>query len=111
MNGKKWTQGLGALETGEERLAKCMRLPAAGTRDPHFGLTRSFLNSLILPNRGNGFCPPVKSYVIRRPGAKTGVRLVDLKSLFEFIVKHAADGSAQHSQSRPTANQQSIVEG
>ena len=65
-----------------------MRLPRVGQRDPLFVFTRSYLNMLVLPSAANAFKPPVKSYVIRKPGARTGVRLIDVPSLEKFIVKH-----------------------
>jgi hypothetical protein len=65
-----------------------MRLPRVGQRDPFFGFTRSYLNMLVLPSLANEFRPPVKSYVIRARGARTGVRLIDVPSLEKFILKH-----------------------
>jgi hypothetical protein len=62
-----------------------MRLPKAGERDPIFGLSRSCLNQLILPCLANDFRPPVRSSVLRRPGAKTGVRLILVESLRAYI--------------------------
>lgn len=69
-----------------------VRLPKVGQLDPVFGLSRSFMNSLILPTRHNDFTPAVKSYVIKKPGAKTGVRLVDIQSLTDFILQHEDKG-------------------
>lgn len=65
--------------------AEFMRLPPPGQKDPVFGLTRSYLNMLILPCRENGFRPPVKSFVLRRTRARKGVRLIEIQSLREFI--------------------------
>jgi len=65
--------------------ARFLRLPRTGERDATFGMSRSYLNTLILPCRLNGYAPPVRSIVIRRPGARTGVRLVDLESLRNFL--------------------------
>lgn len=61
------------------------RLPGRGMRDPLFGLTRSYLNLLILPTKANDFRPPVLSSVIRRPGAKTGVRMIKVASLRAYL--------------------------
>jgi hypothetical protein len=69
-----------------------MRLPRPGEHDPHFGLARSFLNTLVLPTLENDFKPPVRSYVIRRRGARTGVRLIDYQSLKTYILAHAETG-------------------
>jgi hypothetical protein len=65
-----------------------MRLPKAKGRDPLFGLSRSYINNLVLPCRENGYRPPVRSIVIRRPGARTGVRLVDVASLRQHLLQH-----------------------
>ncbi|MGC3956989.1 MAG: hypothetical protein QM813_03180 [Verrucomicrobiota bacterium] len=65
--------------------AEFMRLPPAGTKDPIFQLTRSYLNLLILPCRENDFRPPVRSFVLRRTRKKKGVRIIDISSLREFI--------------------------
>ena len=66
-----------------------MRLPQAGVRDPLCGFTRSYLNTLILPCRENNYTPPVRSFSLRRPGLKRGVRLVDVASLRAFIEQQA----------------------
>lgn len=62
-----------------------IRLPPPGSRCPWTGLSRSSLNELILPSEANGFKPPVQSHVLRKRGAKTGVRLVVFSSLLNFI--------------------------
>ncbi len=68
--------------------AECIRLPAPNEKDPVFGLTRSYLNTLILPSKRNGNRILVRSYVLLRPGNPKGVRLVDLKSLREYVHRH-----------------------
>lgn len=78
--------------TGSCSLPTAIRLPPAGSTDPLFGLTRSFLNSLILPTPDNDFSPPVKSYSLRRKGARKGVRLIDVQSLTEFVKAHQDRG-------------------
>jgi hypothetical protein len=65
--------------------AEFMRLPRARQRDPLFGLSRSFINELILPCPENSHRPPVRSVVLRRRGARTGVRLVDIDSLRVYL--------------------------
>jgi hypothetical protein len=65
-----------------------VRLPRAGERDPVFGLSRTVLNELILPCKDNGGRPPVRSVVLRKRRARTGIRLVDLASLRAFLNKH-----------------------
>jgi hypothetical protein len=64
------------------------RLPSGRERDPYFGIGRSYWNSLVLATPANGFRPKVKSYVIRRRGSRTGLRLIDFDSAFAFIQQH-----------------------
>jgi len=54
---------------------------------------------LVLPTKANSYAPPVRSYVIRQKGAKTGVRLVSGESLVDFILAHAeTSGTANNAQ-------------
>ena len=57
-----------------------IRLPTTG-RDPDTGLTRPFYYGLIAKGE-------IKSAVLRRPGCTTGVRLVWLPSVLEYIERH-----------------------
>jgi hypothetical protein len=68
-----------------------LRLPPVGQRCPVTGLSRAALNSWILPTDANGGKPPVKSFVIRQPGAKTGIRLISYPHLRAWILQHADD--------------------
>lgn len=70
-----------------------MRLPRAKERDPIFGLSRGYLNTLILPMRDNNYRPPVASCVLRQRGARTGVRLINVESLRDYILKHREPNS------------------
>lgn len=62
-----------------------IRLPKSGTRCHYTGLSRSALNSLILPSKENGFRPPVKSISDKKKGAVRGVRLILLESLLAYL--------------------------
>jgi hypothetical protein len=73
-----------------------LRLPPPGRKCPLSGLSRSYLNQLILPCQLNGFRPPVRSFVLRKRGAKTGVRLIDYASLRAFIRSHEQGASASN---------------
>ena len=66
-----------------------LRLPPVGQRCPITGMSRAALNALILPTPANGNKPPVKSFCLRQPGARTGIRLISYPSLREWILKHA----------------------
>jgi hypothetical protein len=65
-----------------------IRLPKPGLPCPFTGMGRSALNELILPTPRNDFKPPVRSFCIRQRGARTGIRLVDYKSLVGYIRAH-----------------------
>jgi hypothetical protein len=71
-----------------------LRLPRPGTRCPFTGLSRNYINLLVLPTEANAHTPPVRSYVLRQTEAKTGVRLVSHESLMNFILAHADTGNA-----------------
>ena len=66
------------------QLPEYMRLPKSGERDPHFGLSRSYLNTLILPTLAQPH-PPVKSKSLRKPHLSRGVRLINVASLKAYI--------------------------
>jgi hypothetical protein len=65
-----------------------LRLPKPGLLCPYTGLSRSAINELILPTPRNDSRPPVRSFCLRQRGAKTGIRLVDYKSLAGYIRAH-----------------------
>ena len=65
-----------------------IRLPPPGVRCPFTGLSRSALNELILPTAQNDFTPQVRSFCLRKRGAKTGIRLLDFASLKAHIFKN-----------------------
>ncbi len=65
-----------------------VRLPKPGTLCPYCGMSRSALNMLILPCPQNCNKPPVRSFVLRQRGAKTGIRLIDWQSLRAYIRAH-----------------------
>lgn len=72
-----------------------MRLPRSKERDPIFGLSRGYLNTLILPMRENNYRPPVVSCVLRQRGARTGVRLINVESLRRYVLKHLEPNSGE----------------
>jgi hypothetical protein len=69
-----------------------IRLPKPGTRCPFTGLSRSGVNSLILPMATNGFKPPVRSVCLRGRGTVRGTRLVVFDSLIQYL--RACEGRA-----------------
>lgn len=73
--------------------AEFMRLPRPKDRDPIFGLSRTFLNQLILPTERNHYRPPVYSHVLRRRGYRTGIRLISVDSLRQYIIAHEEPSS------------------
>lgn len=62
-----------------------IRLPKKGEADPYFNMRRSALNCLVLPCAENDFKPPVRSYVLRQKGSRTGIRLIDFQSLKQYV--------------------------
>ncbi|MSU61561.1 MAG: hypothetical protein EXS31_04050 [Pedosphaera sp.] len=80
-NGQTTIAPLAPAANGANLPIEFLRLPKPGTQCPVTGLSRSYLNSLILPSDGNGHRPPVKSVCLRQRGAKKGVRLVSWDSL------------------------------
>ncbi len=82
------TVAVAAVEVAPEYF----RLPRQGQKDPIFGLTRSYLNLLILPSKENGFRPPVRSSALRQGNAKSGVRLVNVASLKAYLGRQMANG-------------------
>jgi hypothetical protein len=76
-----------------------IRIPPSGAHCPRTGFKRSALYSLILPSAANDFKPPVKSFVLRKKGARTGIRLIDYASLVQFIRAHEAVDSSSLSTS------------
>jgi len=77
-----------AAEAGTSPQSEFLRLPPPGQKCPVTGLTRSFLNSLVLPCEQNGFKPAVRSFTLRRQGCARGVRLVDRADLIRYIREH-----------------------
>jgi hypothetical protein len=69
-----------------------IRLPPAGLQCPYTGLSRAYLNTLILACPENEFRPPVQSYLLRRKGFKKGIRLISYPSLAAFIKGHEVFG-------------------
>ena len=74
-----------AAETEGLLRPEFLRLPPPGQRCPITGMTRSSLNALILASAANGFKPPVRSFCLKKPGAKTGIRLLEYSSLASHI--------------------------
>lgn len=80
-----------------------IRLPSPGQLCKYTGLSRSYLNLLILPTVANGNKPPVKSFCIRQRGAKTGVRLISYDSLKNYILQHEEKGTDFDEQPLPSS--------
>jgi hypothetical protein len=94
--------------TGMPNAAKpeFLRLPQAGQKCWCTGLSRSALNGVILPNEKNEWKPPVRSFVLRQRGAKTGIRLIEYDSLIDFIRSNPAtpNPDQNHSTGQSTAS-------
>jgi len=75
-------------QAGSYARPEFLRLPHPGQQCFYSGMSRSGLNSLILPTEDNGFKPPVRSSVLRKRGARTGIRLINYDSLMAYIRAH-----------------------
>jgi hypothetical protein len=62
-----------------------IRLPKWGERCPFTGLTRSALDLLTRAQPGNNFRPPVRSKLFKQTGQKSGIKLIDYRSLRIFL--------------------------
>jgi hypothetical protein len=69
-----------------------IRLPKWGQRCPHTGLTRTALDQLTRPQPINDFQPPVRSKIFKMTGQKSGVKLIDYRSL-RIYLDRLPDGS------------------
>ena len=62
-----------------------IRVPRQNIKCPKTGLTRAYLNKLILPCKENNYDPPVKSVSACKKGKTKGVRLILLTSLLDYL--------------------------
>lgn len=88
------------VPSGARPPVEFLRLPPPGQRCAHTGLSRSYLNDLILPTEKNDQKPPVRSFVLRQRGKQTGVRIICAASLFDHIRRHEDTGTKPVSQER-----------
>ncbi len=70
-----------------------VRLPRSGHRCHLTGLSRFSLNLLVLPCSANSYRAPVKSIVVKQPGAVRGPRLILVESLLAHLASLASDDS------------------
>ena len=71
---------------------KFIRLPKSGMLCPYTGLSRTFLNELILPSEKNNFSPPVKSISLKKKHHLRGVRLIHFENLVEYLNSFSRKG-------------------
>lgn len=50
------------------------RMPRRGERDPYFGMTLTWWNQMVLPNKANAGKPPIKSLSLKAPCPYPGSR-------------------------------------
>ena len=73
------------------------RLPPPGVHDAYFGCARTFWNQNVLPTPENNYCPPVKSFVLKRPGTTRGIRLIlfeSAKAYFNTLAEESSETPA-----------------
>lgn len=82
--------------------AEWIRLPRPGTRCPHTGLSRSTLVELCEPHGRSGIAP-IKSVVIRKPGAIRGIRLINYASLMNYLASliNSPAATAKNGKAKP----------
>lgn len=73
-----------ALMDGPGAYERWVRLPKTG-HEAHCGLTRAHIYNLIRAGK-------IKSACLRQPGKLTGVRVVWLKSLMDYVERFAQGG-------------------
>ena len=59
--------------------------------DPWWSANRAFWNGLILPTARNAWNPPVRSRIVRQPGAKKAVRFIVWASAAEYFARLDAE--------------------
>jgi hypothetical protein len=82
-----------------------IRLPRSGNHCVYTGLTRSAMNALILPSSKIRVSELVRSVCLRKRGCATGVRLVHLQSLLDYIAKEARNQPVVIPRRRKSENQ------
>jgi hypothetical protein len=92
----------GAATPSPPSLPEWIRLPRPGARCEFTQLQRAVLESLILPCESNGNTPPVRSCLVKKPGAIRGCRLVHLGSFYEYCRKLSDEQKGQL-QAEPSA--------
>ena len=70
-----------------------IRLPKPGGRCRYSSLSRTSLNQLLIPGAANHGKPPVKSCIIKKPGAIRGIRLISYPSLMTFLDSQQEGGA------------------
>ena len=99
------TDGRTRVVMAPDLKTECIRLPRGRELDPVFGLSRSYLNTLILPSRRSGGRVLVRSFRLLRPGNKKGLRLIDLQSLRDYIHSRMVASEPQEPIEVPVARQ------
>jgi hypothetical protein len=62
-----------------------IRMPRCPNHCPYTSLARSTLDLLVRPQEMNDWNPPVKSKLMRQTGGKPKIRLIDYRSLKEYL--------------------------
>lgn len=70
-----------------------IRVPGPDGVDPIFSISRDTMMDLVLPRVCNGFKPPVRSLLIKKPGAKRGIRYVNVASLRAYMANLESQAS------------------
>jgi hypothetical protein len=73
------------VETPEVPDPLYIRMPRCPNHCPYTSLARSTLDLLVRPQEMNDFNPPVKSKLMRQTGGRPKIRLINYRSLKEYL--------------------------
>jgi hypothetical protein len=73
------------IQTTEQPKPEWFFMPPNGVPCPYSGLKRKALDFLTRPQEGNNFSPPVKSRVLTQAGKGNCRRMINYRSLMDYI--------------------------
>jgi hypothetical protein len=62
-----------------------LRIPPRDGRCPISGLSRSSIEAICVPSKKNGFNPPVRAKLLRKPEAMRGAWLIPRKAFLDYL--------------------------
>jgi hypothetical protein len=80
-----------------------IRMPRSPAHCPYTSLARSTLDLLVRPQAMNDWNPPVKSKLMRQTGGKPKIRLINYRSLKEYLESLPDDSQLKRASSQKEA--------